>query len=91
MAFQMSALLLTVSFSFRAYSGDDPEKAQAGDAEKADGEEDKSAAPAAGDANSDVKVDEDDVKLVVAQTGCTEDKAREALRAENGDLINASA
>lgn len=36
------------------------------------------------------KVEEDDVKLVVAQTGCTEEKAREALKEENGDLINAS-
>lgn len=36
------------------------------------------------------KVEEDDVKLVVAQTGCTEEKAREALREEKGDLINAS-
>lgn len=27
---------------------------------------------------------------MVAQTGCTEEKAREALKAENGDLINAS-
>ena len=44
--------------------------------------------PSAGGA--DVKVEEDDVKLVVAQTGCTEEKAREALKAENGDLINAS-
>ncbi|EIW71348.1 hypothetical protein TREMEDRAFT_28397 [Tremella mesenterica DSM 1558] len=39
---------------------------------------------------SDVKVDEDDVSLVVAQTGCTPEKAREALKAEGGDLINAS-
>ncbi len=39
---------------------------------------------------ADVKVDDDDVKLVVAQTGCTEEKAREALKAEKGDLINAS-
>lgn len=36
------------------------------------------------------KVEEEDVKLVVAQTGCTPEKAREALEAENGDLINAS-
>lgn len=36
------------------------------------------------------KVGEDDVKLVMAQTGCTEEKAKEALEAENGDLINAS-
>lgn len=36
------------------------------------------------------KVEDEDVKLVVAQTGCTEEKAREALTAENGDLINAS-
>ncbi|GMK56571.1 hypothetical protein CspeluHIS016_0304110 [Cutaneotrichosporon spelunceum] len=35
------------------------------------------------------KVEEEDVKLVVAQTGCTPEKAREALEAENGDLINA--
>jgi hypothetical protein len=27
---------------------------------------------------------------VVAQTGCTEEKAREALEAQKGDLINAS-
>ncbi|KAL7419311.1 hypothetical protein Q5752_006149 [Cryptotrichosporon argae] len=33
---------------------------------------------------------DEDVKLVVAQTGCTEDAAREALKAENGDLINAT-
>lgn len=26
----------------------------------------------------------------MAQTGCTEEKAKEALAAENGDLINAS-
>ncbi|WRT69864.1 uncharacterized protein IL334_006855 [Kwoniella shivajii] len=37
----------------------------------------------------DVKISDDDVNLVVAQTGCTEDKAREALKAEKGDLINA--
>lgn len=36
------------------------------------------------------KVEEEDVKLVVAQTGCTPEKAREALEAEKGDLINAS-
>lgn len=30
------------------------------------------------------------MKLVVAQTGCTEEKAREALKEEKGDLINAS-
>lgn len=41
-------------------------------------------------ASGDGKVEEDDVKLVVAQTGCTEEKAREALKEENGDLINAS-
>jgi nascent polypeptide-associated complex subunit alpha len=35
------------------------------------------------------KVEEEDVKLVVAQTGCTPEKAREALEAEKGDLINA--
>jgi len=35
-------------------------------------------------------VQDEDVKLVVAQTGCTEEAAREALKAENGDLINAS-
>ena len=44
--------------------------------------------PSAGGA--DIKVEEEDVKLVVAQTGCSEEKAREALKAENGDLINAS-
>lgn len=38
----------------------------------------------------DVTVSEDDVKLVMAQTDCSEEKAREALKAENGDLINAS-
>ncbi|GFZ49873.1 Nascent polypeptide-associated complex subunit alpha [Saitozyma sp. JCM 24511] len=37
----------------------------------------------------DVTVSEDDVKLVMAQTDCSEEKAREALKAENGDLINA--
>lgn len=36
------------------------------------------------------EVDEDEVKLVVAQTGCTEDEARTALKEESGDLINAS-
>lgn len=36
------------------------------------------------------KVEDEDVKLVVAQTGCTEEAARSALEAENGDLINAS-
>jgi NACalpha-BTF3-like transcription factor len=35
-------------------------------------------------------VEDEDVKLVVAQTGCTEEAAKEALKAENGDLINAS-
>ncbi|ORY34575.1 NAC domain-domain-containing protein [Naematelia encephala] len=48
---------------------------------------DANATPSAGGA--DVKIDDDDVKLIVAQTGCTEEKAREALKAENGDLINA--
>jgi len=57
------------------------DKAEAGDA-------DAKPTPSAGGA--DVKVEEDDVKLVVAQTGCSEEKAREALKAENGDLINAS-
>lgn len=57
----------------------------------ADGEtETEAEAKPAATAGSDVKVDDDDVKLVVAQTGCTEEKAREALKAENGDLINAS-
>lgn len=46
--------------------------------------------PAASTDGADVKVEEDDVKLVVAQTGCTEEKAREALKEEKGDLINAS-
>ncbi len=46
--------------------------------------------PSAPTGGSDKQVDDDDVKLVVAQTGCTEEKAREALKAENGDLINAS-
>ncbi|WOO82142.1 Nascent polypeptide-associated complex subunit alpha [Vanrija pseudolonga] len=31
---------------------------------------------------------EEDIKLVVAQTGCTEEAARAALEAENGDIIN---
>ncbi|KAK4689875.1 nascent polypeptide-associated complex subunit alpha, partial [Tremellales sp. Uapishka_1] len=46
--------------------------------------------PAAKATGSDAKVDDEDVKLVVAQTGCTEEKAREALKEEKGDLINAS-
>ncbi|WVQ95872.1 nascent polypeptide-associated complex subunit alpha [Kwoniella sp. CBS 9459] len=48
--------------------------------------------PASGAAagGEDVKISDEDVNLVVAQTGCTEDKAREALKAEKGDLINAS-
>lgn len=37
------------------------------------------------------EIKEEDVGLVVAQTGCTPEKAREALEAEKGDLINASA
>ncbi len=51
--------------------------------------ETKPAAPS-GDKGGDVKIDDDDVKLIVAQTGCTEEKAREALKEEKGDLINAS-
>ena len=39
---------------------------------------------------SNVKIDEDDVQLVIAQTGKSEEEAREALKAEGGDLINAS-
>lgn len=35
-------------------------------------------------------VTDEDVQLLIAQTGCTEEKAREALKEENGDLINAS-
>jgi len=37
----------------------------------------------------DVKLDEDEVKLIVAQTEVSEEKARAALKAANGDLINA--
>lgn len=33
---------------------------------------------------------EDEVNLVVAQTGKSEAEARAALKAENGDLVNAS-
>ena len=51
-----------------------------------EGSEEKPKASSGGDG----KVEEDDVKLVVAQTGCTEEKAREALKEEKGDLINAS-
>ncbi|WWC92633.1 uncharacterized protein L201_007592 [Kwoniella dendrophila CBS 6074] len=40
--------------------------------------------------SGDVKITEEDVNLVVAQTGCTEEKARAALKEEKGDLINAS-
>ncbi|WVW87099.1 hypothetical protein I302_109156 [Kwoniella bestiolae CBS 10118] len=47
-------------------------------------------APAPADGDADVKISEEDVNLVVAQTGCTEEKAKEALKAEKGDLINAS-
>lgn len=54
--------------------------------EAGDEEKPKAAATSGGDG----KVEEDDVKLVVAQTGCTEEKAREALKEEKGDLINAS-
>lgn len=50
-----------------------------------EGSDDKKAS-----SGGDGKVEEDDVKLVVAQTGCTEEKAREALKEEKGDLINAS-
>ncbi|WWD20435.1 nascent polypeptide-associated complex subunit alpha [Kwoniella shandongensis] len=53
--------------------------------ESADGAE----KPATAESGSDVKISEEDVNLVVAQTGVSEDKAREALKAENGDLINA--
>lgn len=52
-----------------------------------EGDDDKPKAAATGESAG---VSEDDVKLVVAQTGCTEEKAREALKEENGDLINAS-
>jgi len=72
---------LTRILKNRAPELEGEDKAEAGDANT-------KAAPSAGGA--DVKVEEDDVKLVVAQTGCTEEKAREALKAENGDLINAS-
>lgn len=50
--------------------------------------EEKESKPAA--SGEKVDVSEEDVNLIVAQTGCTEEKAREALAAENGDLINAS-
>ncbi|WVO15031.1 nascent polypeptide-associated complex subunit alpha [Cryptococcus depauperatus] len=39
-------------------------------------------------APSDIKVTDDDIKLIVAQTGADEAKAREAFIAEKGDLIN---
>ncbi|WWD04426.1 hypothetical protein V865_002495 [Kwoniella europaea PYCC6329] len=45
-------------------------------------------APTTGE-DGDVKISDEDVNLVVAQTGCTEEKAKEALKAEKGDLINA--
>ncbi len=38
----------------------------------------------------DVKIDDKDVKLLREQTGCSEEKAIEALKANDGDLINAS-
>ncbi|WVR07911.1 hypothetical protein IAU60_004954 [Kwoniella sp. DSM 27419] len=50
---------------------------------------DKPAENAASTDSADVTVSDDDVKLVVAQTGCSEEKAKEALKAEKGDLINA--
>lgn len=54
----------------------------------AEGEEggEKAAAAPAGDGS----VSEDDIKLVMAQTDCSREKAEEALKAEKGDLINAS-
>ncbi|OCF34406.1 nascent polypeptide-associated complex subunit alpha [Kwoniella heveanensis BCC8398] len=51
---------------------------------------DKPAETPAAAGGEDVKISDEDVNLVVAQTGCTEEKAREALKAEKGDLINAN-
>jgi hypothetical protein len=67
--------------SFQPFTNSAPES---GDAKDGDATP-KAKAPA-----GDFKIDEEDVKLVVAQTGCTEEKAREALEAQKGDLINAS-
>ncbi|ODN87719.1 nascent polypeptide-associated complex subunit alpha [Cryptococcus wingfieldii CBS 7118] len=39
---------------------------------------------------ADFKVNEEEIQLIVAQTGADEAKAREAYIAEKGDLINAS-
>jgi hypothetical protein len=63
-----------------------PETADNDSADKPSG----SGSKASGSGGGDGKVDEEDVKLVVAQTGCSEEKAREALKEEKGDLINAS-
>lgn len=40
--------------------------------------------------SGDVAIDNEDVKLVVAQTGCDEEAAKKALVEAKGDLINAS-
>jgi NACalpha-BTF3-like transcription factor len=47
-------------------------------------------APKASESGKDVKIDPKDVKLLREQTGCSEEKAVEALKAADGDLINAS-
>ena len=36
-----------------------------------------------------VEISEEDVKVVVEQTGCSEEKAKEALKATNGDIAEA--
>ncbi|KAK1923386.1 NAC domain-containing protein [Papiliotrema laurentii] len=69
-----------------AGDGDEAPELEGGDK---DGETDVNAKTTPSAGGADIKVEEDDVKLVVAQTGCTGEKAREALKAENGDLINA--
>lgn len=41
-------------------------------------------------ASGDFKVSDEEIQLIVAQTGVDEAKAREAYISEKGDLINAS-
>jgi NACalpha-BTF3-like transcription factor len=84
-----SQLNTTPLYQLSSHSAPDAEPTDATKTDDATSPSTSTSKPPAA-SGDDVKIDEEDVKLVVAQTGCTEEKAKEALKAENGDLINAS-
>jgi len=58
-------------------------------AEASVGDKEGAEATKPAESGKDVKIDPKDIKLLREQTGCSEEKAVEALKEADGDLINA--